>query len=109
MAEPYTRRLGAIYHSDSDPVKLYEAIAGETTIVRDICFTHYDTQPRLIRVNAQPGSGPAFSLAWVGDLAPLHTHHVDLRQELAVGESIYVSSDAAQWSVMVTGLRLRET
>lgn len=106
MSGVYTVRFGALQGSAGQVWDLLVPVVGSTWIVRDILVTNTGENAAGVSVWFE-GSGNAYRvhLLSLQGLAAGTSHHLELRQELLVGETLRATSDAVAWDAVVTGYR----
>ena len=101
----YTVRFGGRYFTTGGTHEIFRASAGYTWILRDLLWSIGDTPTTHVIIWIDAGqSGPLYL---VRDLAPQPevVGHLELRQELLVGDLLMIASDATNFSVAATGYR----
>lgn len=102
MAAPFTRRLAAAHPSGTGFFPIYTNNGPNHVVVRSIELTPVGSAAQLAGVYIQ-GPGDFYWLA-LDTAAPAgKTIHVDTRQEVLLGEQLFVQFGGAGGTVVVTG------
>jgi hypothetical protein len=102
----YTRRLGEARPDAPGSVLIHTAAVGVTTVIRDLIIAHFDQTPQELTFYKQAPGAPGYYIYAVAGAEPNVTYHLDLRQELLVGEHLYASAGASIWTALATGYLL---
>jgi len=102
----YTRRLGSLFEQAAGLYVIATGETGVTTIVRDIVVWNAQAEPADIHVFISPGGVARIALLDAVALPTNESRHLDLRQELLVGERLELETNSALFSAVVTGYKL---
>lgn len=103
-SRPYTRLLGSVSGAGTDSLELFTAPAGYVTILRDILFNNADSV--TVTLNFYRTAGEGTRRLMYQPVAGTTTLHVELRQVIPPGCTVFCNAGGAGWSMSLTGYQL---
>lgn len=101
---PYTVLLGSALITPGDPIPLFSAVQGYVTIIRDFVFVNSsqaESDLNVYRVTGSAARGLYFAV-----IPSRTTVHLELRQVIPPGSTVYAVTAAGYDEVSITGYLL---
>lgn len=105
MAGTYTRRFGWAAVTGPGESLVFTATPDHVWILRDLVVTNHANAAQFIQVYIRSGTN-VFNLVTEQTFPAVKSIHVELRQEIRSGESLFVYGATAQASCIATGYAL---
>jgi len=99
----YTRRLGAVRFAEGGTLLMHTAAAGKVTILRDVIVGSSADTPANVSIYIETGTGQILWILGIIALEQSQTVHLELRQEMLPGETLWASGSPAPFTAMATG------
>ena len=102
-AHIYTELLGATASSTAAPVVLFSASDAFQTVLRDVCWYNGQPDPQVFQVwwTYQDAN---YTLLYTTTDGP-SSGHLELRQVIPSGATVYGYSSSTSWTMTLTGYR----
>jgi len=104
VAAVYTRRLGALRHTEGNDQQLFAHPGSGTYILRDLLVSNLGVSGGYVHVYIRPATGSGLTLYINAQQAIASTRHEDMRQELVQGDEVRVATGVGtDFAILLTG------